>query len=199
MSQALIVVDMQSDFMTGGKTPVVGADQLVKPINRLIKAMAKAGGLICFVRDTHPMNHISFKTSGEHCVANSSGALFARDLELFSALGQSVTLNKGTNPREDSLSAFDATDEYFNLDHFLFEKEVKEIFIVGLTLDNCVKVTALDAKEKGYIVYVVPDATKSKTSKGYLETPKILEDQNIELLSVKESLELIKSCKRLKV
>lgn len=193
---ALVVVDMQMDFVNqkSGKTPVPGADKLVAPVNKLVDACVKNNHFVVFTRDTHPRNHYSFRTLGEHCIAESEGALFPKDLNI--AVGRSVILSKGTNRQEDVLSAFGATDGYFSLNHFLEEREITDILIVGVGLDGCVGQTALEAVGQNFNSYVVTDTTKARTSAGYRAAFTDLPTLGVKLLTLKEALKLLKVTKK---
>lgn len=187
---ALIIVDLQNDFvLPEGKTPVVGAEKLPSLANQLIEACVNNDHFIVFSRDWHPRGHSSFRTRGEHCVAQSSGALLHRELKL--SPGRAVVLNKGTDPKEDSASAFAASDGFFNLEHFLEERQVTDVFIMGLTLDGCVLSTALEAVGKGYQTFVIPEATRAATSEGYRKAFKELPEAQVTLVTTKEAIKLL--------
>lgn len=189
---ALVVVDMQMDFLDqkGGKLPVIGSDKLVSPTNKLIDLCAKSGHFVVFTRDSHPRNHVSFRTLGEHCIAESEGALLHRDLNL--AVGKSVILNKGMNRQEDTLSAFGATDGFFSLDHFLDERGITDVLVVGVGLDGCVSQTAIEAVGKNFNSYVVTDITKARTSVGFKKAYSELPTLGVNLVTLKEALKMLK-------
>lgn len=192
---ALIVVDLQNDFLLeNGKSPVPGAEKLVTLTNKLIDACIKGNHFIVYTRDWHPRNHVSFRTLGEHCVAESSGALFHKDLNL--AVGRSVILSKGTLRGEDSESAFGATDGFFNIEHFLDERGVTDLFVVGVGMDGCVGQTALEALEKNLASYVVTDASKARTSAGYKQVFDDLPKKGVNLVTIKDALKLLKVHKK---
>lgn len=198
MKSALVVVDLQVDFLCKeGKTPVVGAEKLLKPINRLIDTFAKNGHYVVFVKDSHPAHHVSFRTQGEHCLANSEGALLHRDLHL--PVGKSIILSKGSDRREDVLSAFGATDGFFSLDHFLEDWGVSNLFVAGVGLDGCVGQTALEAVGKNFNSYVVTDASKARTSSGYKQYLEELPKMGVRLEMAKNIPKLVKRTKVLHV
>lgn len=151
---ALIVVDVQNDFVSGSLA-VPEAGEIIPVINEYIERFQKVGNLIVFSRDYHPATHKSFKTNGGlwpmHCVAGSHGADFAEGIRLPNTL---ILVSKAVNPDKESYSAFDGT----NLIHFL--KHAGTIVVVGLATDYCVKATAIDAAKSGYRVLLGVDAIK---------------------------------------
>lgn len=154
---ALIIVDMQNDFMPGGSLPVPDADKIIPVINKYIEIFMAKGLPIFASRDWHPPNHISFKQRGGvwpvHCVRNTLGAKFHPDLKLPRS---ATVVSKATDPNREAYSAFDRTE----LADRLREKNIKRVFIAGVATDYCVKNTALDALENGFEVILLEDATK---------------------------------------
>ncbi len=174
---ALLVIDMQNDFMTGGALAVTNAEELIMPINNL---MRRDWGLVVASKDWHPSDHISFASSHpgrtlfeeivlpnvsrqvlwpDHCVQNSFGA------ELHTAIDQSLINNyilKGQYLQVDSYSAFfdNNHSNKTELDSLLKANGITGIYVVGLAGDYCVKSTALDGKKLGYQTYFVADATR---------------------------------------
>lgn len=189
MKTALIVVDVQVDFLPKGKLPVPEGDKVLKPINKLIETFKKESLPIFYSRDWHPRNHVSFKTFGEHCVAHSNGALFPRGLDL--APGRGLILDKGTDIKVDSFSAFGASDGVLHLNEFLQEADVEQVFVVGLALDYCVKDTAKDAVEKGYKTYIITEGTKPLTVKGGRQATKELNELGAIFITSKNALKLL--------
>jgi nicotinamidase/pyrazinamidase len=156
-SDALVIVDMQNDFMPGGALPVPNSLTIIPKINKYIELFIKAGALIVATRDWHPPNHISFSTRGgpwpPHCVQGSRGAEFHPDLKLPSG---TVIISKGYKEDQEAYSGFEGTE----LHQILISKNVKRVFICGVATDYCVKATALDALALGYTVFVLEDAIK---------------------------------------
>ena len=154
---ALIVVDMQRDFMPGGALPVPEADTIVPTVNRYIQIFKNRGSTIVATRDWHPVNHISFTTRGgpwpPHCIQGTSGAEFHPDLALPE---NSIVVSKATDPDKEAYSGFDGTD----LNSILRERGVKRIFVCGVATNYCVKATAIDGVKLGYTVIVLLDAVK---------------------------------------
>lgn len=154
---ALIVVDMQNDFMPGGALPVQNALTIIPVINTYVNIFVNKGAMIVATRDWHPPNHISFSIRGgpwpPHCVQGTQGAEFHRDLYLPSS---TVVISKGDREDYEAYSGFEGTD----LDLVLRKRGVKRVFICGVATDYCVKATALDANRLGYSVFVLEDAVK---------------------------------------
>ena len=152
LKDALIIVDLQNDFCTGGELSVPHGDKIVPIINSIVPYFKR----VFATQDWHPENHISFKTQGgiwpAHCVADSAGADFHPGLYLNGA----IRIKKGSHPHKEVYSGFDETD----LSKKLGRDGIKRIFLAGLATDYCVKATALDALENGFKVVVVADAVK---------------------------------------
>lgn len=157
-SDALIVVDMQKDFMPGGALPVPEGDSIIPTVNRYIEAFEKRGLPVFFTRDWHPENHISFKGYGgvwpPHCVQNTEGAQFHDDLRI--PLDNKFVISKGTSPDFDAYSGFQGTA----LESLLRERGVKRIFVCGVATDYCVKNTVLGGLNLGFHTFVLLDGIK---------------------------------------
>lgn len=155
---ALLVVDVQNDFMPGGALGVRGGDEIVPEVNRLVRMFTNLGLPIVFSRDWHPAGHCSFAEQGGpwpvHCVQKTEGAAFAAELELPDNL---EIISKATRSDRDAYSAFDGT----GLDDKLTRLAVTRIFIVGLATDYCVLATVRDARRAGFEVVVVEDAVRA--------------------------------------
>jgi nicotinamidase/pyrazinamidase len=148
---ALVVVDVQNDFLPGGALAVAEGERIFEPINALVPRFAR----VYATRDWHPTDHSSFGAAGGpwplHCVADTSGAAFH---ERFDRGGVDVVIDKGTAAETDGYSGFAAT----SLERDLRENGIKRVFVAGLATDYCVKATALDAKAAGFDVVVLSDA-----------------------------------------
>ena len=160
---ALILIDIQKDFLPGGALPVPEGDKVVEPANRYIELFLKAGASIFATRDWHPPNHISFKGQGgpwpPHCVQNSEGAKFADNLKLPPEV---FIINKGDRPEFDAYSGFQGTV----LKELLEERGVRRIFVGGLATDYCVLNTVLGGLNLGFEVFWLSDASKGITPEG---------------------------------
>jgi len=152
---ALLVVDVQNDFLPGGALGIAGGDAVVAPLNRLLAAWRTRGLPVYLTRDWHPPGHCSFAARGGpwpvHCVAGSSGAEFSPQLER--APGD-VVVSKATQVDRDAYSALDGTQ----LAVELVRSGVRRIFVGGLATDYCVRATGLDARAANLDVVVLRDA-----------------------------------------
>lgn len=147
--KALLIVDVQNDFCPGGALAAPGGDKVVPVINRLMEHF----DIIVASRDWHPKESIHFKKWPVHCVENSHGAAFHPDLNTKNI--QQVFL-KGTGNRDDGYSAFEATN--LNLEEYLKQRNIVDLYIVGLATEYCVKESALDAVKNGFFTYVIKEA-----------------------------------------
>ena len=155
-SDALLITDIQKDFLPGGALPIADGDQIIPVLNGYTRRFEKAKAYVFASRDWHPPNHISFKVQGgpwpTHCVQNTDGATFSPDLKL--PVG-TFLISKATEPQHESYSVFDRTD-------FVNELQmhgVTRLFIGGLATDYCVVNTVLDACKLGFETVVLVDAT----------------------------------------
>ena len=155
-SDALLVTDIQNDFLPGGALPVVNGDQIIPVINEYIRRFEAAKANILASRDWHLPNHMSFKAQGgpwpPHCVQNTKGAEFSPNLKLPE---NTVIISKATDPKHEAYSAFDGT----SLAKELEMRGVKRLFISGLATDYCVFYTVLDARQLDFEAVVLMDAT----------------------------------------
>jgi len=149
--KALLIVDVQNDFCTGGSLAVPDGEQVVPVINGLMKRFK----LVLASKDWHPKNSNHFKKWPVHCVQDTYGANFYPQLD-----DEKITqiLLKGTSTKDDGYSAFEATN--LQLDNFLQKQKVGDLYVCGLATDYCVKASALDAHNKGFTVFVVEDAVR---------------------------------------
>ena len=155
---ALLVVDVQNDFLPGGNLAVANGDAVIGPLNRCIEIFHPRGLPIYATRDWHPADHCSFQAQGGpwpvHCVAGSHGAEFASDLGLPAF---AMPVSKATEKDRDAYSGFDGT----NLDFQLKMYGTKRIFVGGLATDYCVLATVRDALKLGFEVYLLTDAIRA--------------------------------------
>ncbi len=172
---ALLIVDVQNDFLPGGSLEVPHGDQVIPVIN----ALQNKFELVVATRDWHPSNHGSFASNHpghkpgdvidldgleqilwpDHCVQGSPGA------ELSPELNQSMIQRvffKGTDPKVDSYSAFFDNGHRIQteLHEYLQKHGVDRLFVAGLAADVCVYFTVKDALKLGYDTYLITDATK---------------------------------------
>lgn len=160
---ALLVVDMQNDFLPGGALPVAEGDELVPVLNRYIARFAEAGLFVVFSRDWHPEETAHFEEFGgpwpPHCVQNTEGAEYHPDLKVPDA---ATIVSKGMGWDAESYSAFLAHDENERpLEQLLRENGVERLYVGGVALDYCVKMSVLEALEKGFAATLLIDATRA--------------------------------------
>ena len=151
----LVVVDVQNDFCPGGALPVPDGDNVVPILNEYVEKFKKAGAPIIFTRDWHPPDHSSFKPQGgpwpPHCVQNSKGADFQRDLIL--PAGAEVVSK--ADKKDEAYSFFQGTD----LARELHRRGITKLLVGGLATDYCVKETVIDGLKHGFEVYYLDDAS----------------------------------------
>ena len=155
---ALIVVDVQRDFMPGGALPVPEGDRVVPPLNEYIETFERRGLPLFFTRDWHPKDHISFKEQGgiwpPHCVQDTEGAMFHPDLKIPS--DNRFIISKGTSRDFDAYSGFQGTV----LSDLLRERGIKRVFVGGVATDYCVKNTVIGAINEGFNAVLLLDAIR---------------------------------------
>jgi nicotinamidase/pyrazinamidase len=149
--RALLIVDVQNDFCPGGSLAVQEGEKVVPVINSMMERFK----LIVASKDWHPANSNHFKKWPRHCVQDTFGAAFHSLLNEKKI--QEVFL-KGTGVADDGYSAFDATN--IDLEKFLRSHHVKDLYMGGLATDYCVQASALDARHRGFNVFVVQEAIR---------------------------------------
>ena len=172
---ALIIVDVQNDFMPGGALPTRHGEEVVPVIN----ALQPRFEVVVATQDWHPKNHGSFASNHpgkkpgdvvalngleqilwpDHCVQGSRGADLHRDLDT----ARIVKLaQKGTDPTIDSYSTFfdNGRKKSTGLEKYLRENGVTDVYIGGLATDYCVLWSARDAVELGFVTHVITDACR---------------------------------------
>lgn len=173
---ALLVVDVQNDFCPGGRLPVPGGDEVVGPVNRVMRAFAH----VLLTQDWHPPGHGSFASAHpsrqpydvapmpygpqilwpDHCVQGSPGADFHSGLDSHRA---ELVLRKGFRREIDSYSAFFENDRATptGLGGYLRERGFRRLFLAGLAFDFCVLWSAEDAVRLGFEALVLEDAYRA--------------------------------------
>jgi nicotinamidase/pyrazinamidase len=161
VSRALIIVDVQVDFLPGGALAVPDGDAVIGPINAL--AASSSFDIVLATRDWHPADHASFTEQGgpwpPHCVKGTPGA------QLSPALDQGridLVIDKGTTAQGEGYSAFES-DELRSL---LRTERIVAATIVGLATDFCVAATARDALSEGLIITVPREAVRGIDATG---------------------------------
>jgi nicotinamidase/pyrazinamidase len=172
---ALIIVDLQNDFLPGGALPVPHGGEVIPLANELQRHF----DLVVATQDWHPPDHGSFaanhpgKKPGDriildgieqilwpvHCVQNTHGAEFA---PAFDTSRIAHVFHKGVDPLIDSYSTFfdNAHRRHTGLAHYLDNRGVKDIYLMGVALDYCVKYSALDARQLGLTTHVILDGCR---------------------------------------
>ena len=173
-TDALLVIDVQNDFMPGGALAIPDGDAIVPLINTL----AKKFDHVILTQDWHPPQHISFaKTHGkenfevievpygpqtlwpDHVLQHTEGAAFHPALHIPHA---ELILRKGFRRHIDSYSAFLENDHYTptGLAGYLRERNLTRLFLCGLAYDFCVRYSAIDGHNLGFETIVIEDATR---------------------------------------
>jgi nicotinamidase/pyrazinamidase len=172
---ALILVDVQEDFLPGGRLAVPEGDAIIPVVNRIQRHY----GIIALTQDWHPPDHLSFASNHpgqkpfetieldgveqvlwpDHCVWDSPGATLAGELDYSRA---AAIFRKGMDRRVDSYSAFfdNGRKRRTGLDAWLRGVGVDEVHVAGLAAEYCVAFTARDAIELGFRTVVLSDGTK---------------------------------------
>ena len=181
---ALVVVDVQNGFVTGGCLAVPRGEEVVAVINRIAPAFAN----VVLTQDWHPPGHASFASSHagkrpydvvelaygrqvlwpDHCVQGTADAALHAELNVPQA---QLIIRKGFHPQVDSYSAFQEADRttQTGLDGYLKQRGITRLFVTGLATDFCVAWTAIDARRAGYETWVIEDATRAIDLDGSLD------------------------------
>ncbi|CAR29463.1 hypothetical protein ZYGR_0AD01450 [Zygosaccharomyces rouxii] len=203
--RALIVVDVQNDFLPGGSLAVPHGDEIVKPVIDLIEDPTEKWDQVVMTRDWHPHNHISFAKSHNladfspityvspvegddrkiegtlfpvHCVEGTRGSQLAPEmLEEQKKIG-CLIVSKGYLQDREYFSAFnDIWDHHkTELNNYLHCHGIDEVYVVGLAFEYCVKSTAISASKLGYKTTIL-----QKYSKGFLSDEKSMQELKQEL------------------
>lgn len=201
--KALLVVDLQYDFLPGGSLAVTDGDKIIDVINDIQPNF----DLIVATQDWHPANHKSFAVQHpthqlfdvidlnsipqvlwpEHCVQGTKGAEFtsAWDNNKVAAI-----FRKGMNVEVDSYSGFYDNNKLSNtgLLGYLNDKNISELYICGLAAEFCVFFTAKDAKEAGIETYFLDFATKPITAEGLVQAKATMQELGINIIEDKKDL-----------
>ena len=152
---ALLIVDVQHDFLPGGSLAVPDGARVIAPLRHCAALFAGRALPVFATRDWHPRDHCSFRPQGgpwpAHCVAGTTGAAFAEALQLPAA---TRIVSKGTHADHEAYSGFAGTD----LERRLSDGAVRRLFVGGLATDYCVAQTVQDARQRGFDVVVLRDA-----------------------------------------
>lgn len=155
---ALLIVDMQNDFLPGGSLAIPDGDAIIPVINSYIEKFVQAGATIFASRDFHPADHVSFKEQGgpwpSHCVKGTPGVEFHPDLRLPKS---TIYIEKGKNAGKEAYSALDATP----LAEMLQQAGTKRVFVCGVATDYCVLASAKDLLAASFEVVLLSDGIKA--------------------------------------
>lgn len=157
-SDALLVADIQNDFLPGGALGIVGGDTIIPILLTYIRRFQTRQLPIFLTRDWHPPNHCSFRDQGgrwsAHCIAGTPGSL---PPPTFETPASAVIVYKAIDPDQEAYSAFQHTA----LNRHLRALGICRLFIGGLATDYCVLNTVKDAVALGYDVYLLMDGIKA--------------------------------------
>jgi len=155
---ALIIVDLQHDFLPGGSLAVTDGDAVVPVLNQAIALFTAAKLPVVATRDWHPADHCSFHAQGgiwpAHCIVGTHGAAFSPALQL---PANALIISKATTAELDAYSGFEGTDLGARLDAL----GVTRVFVGGLATDYCVLQTVLDALKLDLQVILLLDAIRA--------------------------------------
>ncbi|NBC84518.1 MAG: bifunctional nicotinamidase/pyrazinamidase [Bacteroidetes bacterium] len=173
--KALIIVDMQNDFLPGGSLEVAQGNEVIPVINK----MQNDFELVVATQDWHPANHGSFASQHndkqpfdktdlygleqilwpDHCIQSSKGAEFTNELQTNNI---EMIIRKGMDPKIDSYSGFydNGHKKSTGLTDFLKGRKVDEVYVAGLAGDVCVYYTCMDAVKEGFKTHLMINATR---------------------------------------
>ncbi|WP_018616721.1 bifunctional nicotinamidase/pyrazinamidase [Segetibacter koreensis] len=180
--RALLLVDIQNDFIPGGALAVPGGDEIIPVANELQNYF----DLVVATQDWHPVNHKSFASNHngkeifevidlngmeqvlwpEHCVQGTEGAEFSKMLDMNKI---EAIFRKGTESEIDSYSGFydNGHRKSTGLSNYLKGKNIKELYVAGLAADYCVYYTAKDALAEGFATFMIEDAVRAISQEGF--------------------------------
>ena len=153
MAKALLIIDFQNDFTSGGALEVPDGDEIAEPVKRL----AGRFEVVAATRDWHPPDHASFQAEGGpwpvHCVRGTHGAEFHPAMQ---GVDLDAVVDVGQGRDDEGYSGFENSD----LARILREHDADEVYVCGLATDYCVRASAIDARREGFEVTVVEDAVR---------------------------------------
>jgi len=198
--KALVLIDIQNDFIPSGSLVVPNGDEIIPIVNDLQQKF----DLVVATQDWHPQNHMSFASNHDgkepfekielhdmeqilwpdHCVQNSEGAEFHPDLHTKKV---EVIIRKGMNPEIDSYSGFydNGHKKSTGLAGYLREKKVDELYFAGLAADVCVYFSIKDALKEGFSATLIEDATRALNDDKFAEMKKELQEIGMKITDSK--------------
>lgn len=199
--KALILVDIQNDFLPGGSLAVSEGDTIIPTVNQLQPQF----DLVVATQDWHPSNHLSFASNHDglkpfdiidlfgikqvlwpdHCIQGSKGSQFSETLDMNAV---SAIFRKGMDPKTDSYSGFfdNGRRHHTGLSAYLKSKGIKQVYVCGLAADYCVYYTAKDAQSEGFETYFISDATKAIAQETLDFALKDLKQHQVKIISTKD-------------
>src|SRR5919106_1493866 len=154
MAEALLIIDFQNDFTSGGALEVPGGEEIAEPVRKLVERF----DVVMATRDWHPADHSSFETQGGpwpvHCVQGTHGA----DLHpAMKDVDVDLVVDVGREREDQGYSGFEKS----TLADALRERGVDKVYVTGLATDYCVRASAIDAAKEGFDTTVVEDAIRA--------------------------------------
>ena len=199
--KALLLIDIQNDFLPGGSLAVPEGDAILSIVNKLQPQF----DLVIATQDWHPQNHKSFASNHEgksvfekidlegleqvlwpdHCIQGTSGAELSKNLDTQKV---EAIFRKGTDPSIDSYSGFydNGHRKSTGLADYLRGKKIDEVYIVGLAGDYCVYYSAKDALKEGFDTYIIEDATRPISQEGFEQAKKDIEEMGGKVIQSEE-------------
>jgi len=181
---ALILVDIQNDFMPGGPLAVPEGNEIIPLVNELQHSFS----LVVATQDWHPRNHKSFASNHEdkktfqtimlhgleqvlwpdHCIQSTEGAQLHPSLDLKKVEG---IFRKGMDAEIDSYSAYydNGYKKSTGLAGYLRERKIQKVYVCGLAADYCVYYTAKDSLKENFETYIIEDATRAIDANGFVK------------------------------
>ncbi len=201
--KALILVDIQNDFVPGGALPVPEGDAIIPTVNALMPHF----DLVVATQDWHPQNHGSFASNHpgkkvydvielnglqqilwpDHCVQGTPGADFVPALNTNPV---EAIFRKGTDPGIDSYSGFfdNGKRKSTGLADYLRGRGVDEVFVVGLAGEFCVNYTILDAADLGFKTYLIKDGTHPLDAQNFERAMETMRKKGVTIIESKDIL-----------
>lgn len=201
--KALLLIDIQNDFLPGGSLVVPGGDEIIPVVNRLQEAF----DLVVATQDWHPATHKSFASNHEgrtvfeqielqglpqvlwpdHCVQGSTGADFSAAVNWNRTEG---IFRKGTDPEIDSYSGFydNGRLKATGLADYLKGRAISEVYVAGLAADYCVYFTAKDALAEGFSTFIIEDATRAISNEDFAKAKKDIREKGGQIVLSRELL-----------
>jgi len=198
--KALILIDIQNDFIPGGSLEVPGGDEIIPVVNNLQEKF----DLVVATQDWHPQNHMSFASNHkgkepfemielggmdqilwpDHCVQDSKGAEFHPELNTTKI---ETIFRKGMDSEIDSYSGFydNGHKKSTGLAGYLREKGATELYFCGLAADVCVYYSIKDALKEGFSATLIEDATRALDNKKFAEMKAELQGLGLKEISAK--------------